>query len=80
MRIFLLLFHIQELTKFDVLSIFKPNAPLAKLLRPEDHTVVVGVSAVQMAGVYIFVRKDQSYNKTDISLRCTEQVLEICAI
>jgi hypothetical protein len=33
-----------------------------------------------MAGVCIFVRKDQSYNKTDISLHCTEQVLEICAI
>jgi hypothetical protein len=30
--------------------------------------------------LHIFVRKDQSYNKTDISLHSTEQVLEICAI
>jgi hypothetical protein len=30
--------------------------------------------------VCIFVRKDQSYNKSGISLHCTEQVLEICAI
>jgi hypothetical protein len=33
-----------------------------------------------MEGVYIFVRKDQSYNKTHISLHCTEHVFEICAI
>jgi hypothetical protein len=26
------------------------------------------------------VKKDWSYNRTDTSLHCTEQVLEICAI
>jgi hypothetical protein len=28
----------------------------------------------------IFVRKDQNYNKIDISFHCTEKALEICAI
>jgi hypothetical protein len=31
-RIFLLSFYIQELTKFYVCSIFKPNAPFAKVV------------------------------------------------
>jgi hypothetical protein len=31
-------------------------------------------------GVCIFVKEDQIYSKTDISLHCKEQVLEICAV
>jgi hypothetical protein len=35
---------------------------------------------LQGGGVCIFVRKDQCFNKTDISHHCKEQDLEICAI
>jgi hypothetical protein len=35
---------------------------------------------LRRAGVCIFVRKDQIYNKIYISHHCKEQVLEICAI
>jgi hypothetical protein len=34
---------------------------------------------LQTGGVCIFVRKDQCFNKIDISLHCKEQDLEICA-
>jgi hypothetical protein len=30
--------------------------------------------------VCTFVRKDQSFNKIDISLHCAEQTMEVCAI
>jgi exonuclease III len=35
---------------------------------------------LQRGGVCIFVRKDQCFNKTDISHHCKEQDLAICAI
>jgi hypothetical protein len=35
---------------------------------------------LQRGGVCIFVKKDQFFNKTDISYLCKEQDLEICAI
>jgi hypothetical protein len=35
---------------------------------------------LQRGGVCIFVRKDQCFNKIDISHHCKEQDLEICAI
>jgi hypothetical protein len=35
---------------------------------------------LQRGGVCIFVKKDQYFNKTDISHHCKEQDLEICAI
>jgi hypothetical protein len=43
---------------------------------------MLGISAGKTCRlhVYIFVRKDQNYDKTDISLHCTEKVLKISAI
>jgi hypothetical protein len=35
---------------------------------------------LQKGGVCIFVREDQSFNKTDTSLHCAEQTSEVCAI
>jgi exonuclease III len=35
---------------------------------------------LQRGGVCIFVKKDQCFNKIDISQHCTEQDLEICEI
>jgi DNA-binding transcriptional MocR family regulator len=35
---------------------------------------------LQRGGVYIFVKKDQHFNKIDIFHHCKEQDLEICAI
>jgi hypothetical protein len=35
---------------------------------------------LQRGGMCIFVKKDQCFNKIDISQHCKEQELEICAI
>jgi hypothetical protein len=34
---------------------------------------------LQKGKVCLFVREDESFNKTDTSLHCTEQTLEVCA-
>jgi hypothetical protein len=80
--VFLLLFHIQVSTKFDVSSIFKTNTPLAKFDEVWNHTVIVEVSTgktYRCQTCRFLSEKESKLQKTGISLHCSEQVLKICA-